>query len=442
MAKNSKEIESQNKEKELRLTLRDDFFYGIDTNAKITFVSADVEQLTNLNKKELIGKPISSILYHTNNDKNISFSINNLVNTSLKDGKTRTSENEIFYRKDGSSFSSFYTVTPIINEYDIIGAIVTFKDIQKEEKEKLIKCEDIFRSYFEVDLIGMAKTSLEKGWMHVNNRLCEIVDYTHEELFKLTWAELTHPDDLQKDIDNFNLVLAGKTDGYTMHKRFITKTGNIVYTHLAVKCIRNYDGSPNHFIALVEDITELKKAEKKLKQLAHHDQLTGLATRYLVMEHISFALIAAQRNNEKVAILFIDLDGFKRVNDTLGHATGDRVLIDVSKRLTESVRGVDMVSRFGGDEFIIVIDDVGDRNSIALVAQKILDALALPIIIESDKIFIGASIGIALYPDHGQKSEELLKYADKAMYKKGKVHILGMILIRQLIIYPLVVDIL
>ena len=98
MVKNDTKIKNLHKEKESRLTLRDDFFYGVDSNAKITFISADVEQLTNLNKKELIGKPVSSILYCTNNDKEISFSINNLINTSLKDGKTRTSENEIFYR--------------------------------------------------------------------------------------------------------------------------------------------------------------------------------------------------------------------------------------------------------------------------------------------------------------------------------------------------------
>jgi len=165
------------------------------------------------------------------------------------------------------------------------------------------------------------------------------------------------------------------------------------------------------------------EAESKLKYMANHDVLTGLATRRLGTEQLSFACARARRNNCKAAILFIDLDGFKAVNDTHGHDVGDSLLVGVAERLLCCVREVDTVARIGGDEFMIVLSDISSHEKIAQIAQKVIDALSELFLIGNENVSIGASIGIALYPDHAQDPEALVKCADDAMYavkSKGK----------------------
>ena len=158
-------------------------------------------------------------------------------------------------------------------------------------------------------------------------------------------------------------------------------------------------------------------AEEQLTHMANHDALTGLATRRLGMEYISFALATADRNKSKAAVLFIDLDGFKVVNDKLGHEAGDAVLVGVAERLLNCVREIDAVVRIGGDEFIVVLNDIHNRDNAALIAQKLIAALAQSFTFGDKNVTIGASIGIALYPDHEQDPEALLKRADDAMYE-------------------------
>jgi diguanylate cyclase (GGDEF)-like protein/PAS domain S-box-containing protein len=137
---------------------------------------------------------------------------------------------------------------------------------RKEAEKNLKTSEERFRRYFELNLIGMAITSLEKGWIYVNDRLCEITGYPENELTKLTWAEITHPDDLEADVSQFNRVLAGEIEGYIMDKRYISKDGAVVYASISVKCVRGEDGNIDHFVALVQDITERKNLEEELRQ--------------------------------------------------------------------------------------------------------------------------------------------------------------------------------
>jgi len=167
------------------------------------------------------------------------------------------------------------------------------------------------------------------------------------------------------------------------------------------------------------------KTEQKLRYMANHDTLTGLATRRLGLEYIPIAIAHARRNKNKAAVLFIDLDGFKAINDTLGHDAGDYLLQGVAERLSSCVREMDMVVRVGGDEFIIVMSNITSREDTALIAQKLIDALTKSFSLAGKEASIGASIGIALYPDHGQESESLIKLADEAMYQvkgNGKNH--------------------
>ncbi len=136
----------------------------------------------------------------------------------------------------------------------------------KKEKEELIKSEACFRSYFDLPLYGIAITSPEKGWVQVNDRICSILGYSRDEIVRMTWPEITHPDDLAADLKQFSRVLSGQSDQYNMDKRFIRKDGKVVWTHLSVGCVRKPDGSIDHIIAMIEDITNVKLAEEALKE--------------------------------------------------------------------------------------------------------------------------------------------------------------------------------
>jgi len=170
-------------------------------------------------------------------------------------------------------------------------------------------------------------------------------------------------------------------------------------------------------IGLIRDITERKTAEQQIEYQAYHDALTGLANRRLFQEHLTLALALAQRRQRHVAVLFLDLDHFKIVNDSLGHSVGDMLLKEVALRLKSAVREGDTVARVGGDEFTIVLQELVTREDAALVAQKVLRTIADPVEINGHRLYVTTSIGITLFPDDGDDAETLLKNADNAMYR-------------------------
>lgn len=175
-------------------------------------------------------------------------------------------------------------------------------------------------------------------------------------------------------------------------------------------------GGQRYFIGIVRDITERKLVEEKLAYFAHHDYLTELPNRILFLNRLEHATLLAKRNNYKVAVLFLDLDGFKKVNDTLGHDAGDRLLKEVSARLKETIRASDMVARVGGDEFTFILINIGSYENAALMANKIIAALSNPFKLKGQQCHVGGSIGISLYPDDAQDTEMLIRQADEAMY--------------------------
>lgn len=165
------------------------------------------------------------------------------------------------------------------------------------------------------------------------------------------------------------------------------------------------------------DVTKRKLAEERIYHMATHDGLTDLPTLKLAMDRLSMALSEARRHRTMAAVMFIDLDGFKAVNDTLGHDAGDYVLKQVTQSLLASVRETDTVARVGGDEFLIIATGVHSPENTALIAEKILQLMSQPVIFNGRKTVVGTSIGIALYPDHGKDKDQLIKLADEAMYR-------------------------
>jgi len=175
-------------------------------------------------------------------------------------------------------------------------------------------------------------------------------------------------------------------------------------------------GGQRYFIGIVRDITERKRAEQKIAHLAHYDYLTDLPNRALFLDILHHSVALAKRNKSKLAVLFLDLDGFKKINDTLGHDAGDMLLKGVAQRLMDSIRDSDTVARVGGDEFILVLDNIESERNAVQVADKIIAALSEPFDLKGQQCRVGASIGITLFPDADVDPVKLVKQADEAMY--------------------------
>lgn len=196
-----------------------------------------------------------------------------------------------------------------------------------------------------------------------------------------------------------------------------TRSGEFYWALVSISPIHNEKGQITHFVAVCEDVTELKETQAKIERLAFYDTLTGLENRTLFRERLSQAANASQRSGRSVALLFLDLDHFKRVNDTLGHDAGDRLLQKVAERLRACVRKGDMVSRIGGDEFTVLLQKVEGTAGASIVARKLLEALRRPIHISSQEVLVTASIGITIAPEDSVNAETLMKNADLALYR-------------------------
>ncbi len=210
------------------------------------------------------------------------------------------------------------------------------------------------------------------------------------------------------------LLASGRWEGEVWNRR---KSGEIFPEWQIISAVRDDSGKPVEFVSLFIDITQRKRSEAEIAYRANYDALTGLPNRNLLAERLGQALKQARREHARVAVMFVDLDFFKEVNDTLGHAVGDRLLQAVAERMRHCVRETDTIARQGGDEFVVLLADVRETSDAALVAEKIIAQLAAPFQLDDHEIHIGASIGITLFPDDGRDVETLFRNADLAMYR-------------------------
>ena len=218
------------------------------------------------------------------------------------------------------------------------------------------------------------------------------------------------------------LIESGHWEGEIWNRR---KNGDIYLEWLSISAVKDDNGNTTHYVGIFTDITRAKDNEQQLLRLAHFDQLTQLPNRTLFLDRLHHAMAMARREHKQIAVLFLDLDGFKAVNDSLGHSAGDELLRQVAGRLTETLRETDTVSRFGGDEFTVVLPDVTGNEGVEITAAKLIDAIARPYLINGHSAHITTSLGISLYPTMADTSEKLITQADMAMYhakNHGKNH--------------------
>ena len=211
-----------------------------------------------------------------------------------------------------------------------------------------------------------------------------------------------------------SLKETGQWQGEIWNRR---KNGQIYPELLTVNIVQDKDGRTTHHVGIFSDISQIKETEYKLAHLAHHDPLTELPNRLLFHDRLEQAVLRAQREGTRAAVLFLDLDRFKNINDSMGHAKGDLLLQRVAERLKEAMRAEDTIARLGGDEFIMIVDTMKNRESAAAVAKHVLTLFNQPFILENQEVFVDASVGISIYPDDGKDAQTLVRNADAAMYR-------------------------
>ena len=287
-------------------------------------------------------------------------------------------------------------------------------DREQQQRIAAIKLEQA-ATVFEYSKEGIMVTDVNNKIVSVNRSFVEITGYAAEEVIGQDPQILSSGLQPPEFYDRMwaGIAETGSWQGEVWDRR---KNGEVYPEALTIIRVKNSDGVIVNHLAIFSDISERKLAQERIQQLAHYDVLTGLPNRVLFSDRLEQAIISAQRNHTKIALLFLDIDRFKQINDTLGHGVGDRLLQHVGQRLLSCVREQDTVSRQGGDEFIVVLSDAGSAGA-ELVAQKILQSIIQPYVIEQHDLRITASIGIAIFPDHAKDSESLIKYADVAMYQ-------------------------
>jgi len=323
-------------------------------------------------------------------------------------------------KKTGELYWEAAAISPATNRSGTITHFVAVKEditARKQGEEDLRRSEERFRSIFELAAAGMNTMDSAGRFLQANTAFCRFIGYSEEELRELTIEEITHPEDRQETCAALQEGADGLRRDFQGEKRYLHKDGSTVWGHVSRTWVFADAGTPTYSIGLVQDITERKRAEERLDYLTHHDALTRLPNRQLLSDRTHHAMARAERTGMQLALLHLDLDRFKNINDSLGLECGDRVLEETARRLDALVREADTVARLGGDEFAILLEEVRDVQKPAIVAKKVLAELAAPLQVSEEPLYLTASLGISLFPNDGVTPEELLKGAEKAMYQ-------------------------
>lgn len=394
--------------------------YVTDMSGVITFINPEALRLLDWRKRDLIGKSAHALFHYKKVDHSHYAEHECLLCNVMNSGQAVKTSDEVLWRRDGQPIHIDVTSVPIIRDQQVCGAVVVFDDISNRKKTEsaLRASEKSFREIMEFAPIGMAIVSLEGRFTKVNQALCNIVGYSNDALVATTFQEITHADDLAKDLEYVHQLLDGKINAYQMEKRYIRRDKAVVWVQLSVSIFRDEENAPQYFIAQIEDITARKHQYDEVTQEAYFDALTGLPNRRMLLSRLHQVHARLPQAKQSAALLFLDIDHFKQINDTLGHDVGDVILKEVSTRLQGCLRQSDTVSRLGGDEFVMLLPELTQRDDAEHVAQKILNSFVLPVQVNERSIHIGVSIGLAVCAAGTQVTvTEWMKQADIAMYE-------------------------
>ncbi len=377
-------------------------------DGKWAYINPKFAEIFGYSTEELLQEPVDKVVHI----EDLSLVLTNL-NRRLK-GEVRSIQYKFRgVKKDGS----FITVEVLGNRYQsndkvaIFGTLVDITDASKST-EKLRMAEKVFENTIE----GIVVTDKDATIQWVNPAFTAITGYSSHEAIGKNPRILRSEKHAREFYTQMwdSLINHGKWQGEIWNRR---KNGETYPEWLTISAICDEEGNTIQYVSVFNDISERIKREEHIKYQAYHDALTKLPNRYLLYDRLNMNISHAHRNQEKLAVMLLDLDRFKRINDTMGHPAGDMLLQEVALRLRDSLREGDTVSRLGGDEFCIIVEDIKHVENTLKVAQKIFKALSKPFLLRDHELYITTSIGVSIYPNDGADVDSLIKNADTAMYE-------------------------
>lgn len=302
--------------------------------------------------------------------------------------------------------------------FNALGKVMVYQSIgediteRKQDEERLHQAAAVFASTVE----GVTITNLEGRILDVNQAFSDITGYERDEVIGENPRILKSG---RHDINFYqamwqSLLSTGQWRGEIWNRR---KDGHVYPELLTISIVRDQNGSSTGYVGVFSDITNIKQSEERLDYLAHHDALTDLPNRLLLNARLHQSIKHSSRQHAMMAVVFIDLDRFKHLNDSLGHPLGDDLLRQLAKRLDQTIRSDDTVARISGDEFVVLLEDVGTAEHTAVAVDKLMEVFKTPFLLEMNKVYITASMGVSLYPQDGDQATELLQHADAAMHR-------------------------
>ena len=393
-------------------------YYETDLAGNYTFANDQACRLLGIPGDKLMGMNYKKIM--PEDDFESTFKAFNEV---YRTGKPNIGFAHRIIRQDGSTIYAELSVTLArTKQGEITGFRILSRDVteRKRLEEELVRSEEKYRSmlsemedaYYEVDVKG--------NFTFLNEACCRDLRYTHDELMTMNFSKVVVKEEVTNVFNNFNQVYRTGESNRGFSHRILRKDGTTGYVEASVSLVKNKQGKVIGFRSVSRDVSERKKLEQKLAEMATHDFLTGLPNRILLNDRFYVAVAHAHRGDSKLAVMSVDLDRFKAVNDTMGHSAGDELLKMVAIRLSYTLRSSDTVARIGGDEFVLVLQEIHNLEDATSIAEKVVDSFKGPFIIEGHYLNISTSIGMAIYPDDGKDLDILMRKSDAAMYHAKK----------------------
>ena len=380
-----------------------------DTNAHITYTNPKFTEITGYSREEVLGQNPRMLKSGLTSPE-----VYEQLWATISAGKVWTGE-LCNRRKNGEIFWEFARVLPIVDADGLVSHYLAVKE-DVSERHRIEEQRRLALRVFESSHDGILITDPRGVILDVNQAFCELTGYSREEAVGQPSRMLNsgHHD------ENFFQQLFETVEKQEYWRGEIwnrTKAGAITVVLMTVSAVRDAAGQLTQYVGVFTDITQRKETEQRLEHLAQHDPLTDLPNRSLFRDRLQQAINKNHRDEQSLALLFIDLDHFKEVNDTLGHVVGDQLLVETARRIAACVRNSDTVARLGGDEFTVVLQCVEDREAVARIADDVIEALAAPFVLGQATAHISASIGIAMCPDNADEPDALTHAADRAMYE-------------------------
>jgi diguanylate cyclase (GGDEF)-like protein/PAS domain S-box-containing protein len=391
-----------------------------DASGQVVDVNARTEEALGLTRDQITGRAAIDPRWHCERIDGTTWPTDDYpANRVLASGQPERDQRMGVRSPDGSLRWLRVNAMPLhAADGSLDGVVTTFADETESIRARaaLEQATVMFSTAFTAAPIGMALVDLDGGFLEVNHALCALTGYEEDELLARTFQEITHPDDLDADLELVRRLVAGEIPSYKLEKRYFTASGDLIWINLHVSLVRGPGGTPERFISQIEDITERKRMEQSLQRLADHDPLTELWNRRRFEEELQRQVGRCKRYHEQAALFLLDLDDFKRVNDTLGHKAGDDLLCAVAETMRMRLRSTDSLARLGGDEFAVLLANVTADEAAALAEELVAAIRAVRITIRDRDVAATASIGVALLDSTVQSDESVLMAADIAMY--------------------------